>query len=463
MKVTDKKIEACEALLTIELDSDDMQVALENAYQRLVKRTEVPGFRKGKTPRPILERYLGKDRFIEESLDEVLPKACADAIKEQDLQNFGTPGVEVLQNEPLIFKARVSLPPKVELGDYRSIRLEPEAVDVKEEVVDGMIKQLRHEKATWEPVERPAQEGDLVVMDLESTIDGTPFVNQKAAQFGISEESKYPAPGFSQAIFGLKRDDTKEFKLKYPDDFAKAELAGKEPDFKVKVIEIKEEKLPPEDDDFAKSLEVEMTTFDELKSRMRDNYRKRLETTAVDNFQAKLIDELVNMSKAEFPSNLVDMEYERLVNQQLDRWQQQVSSQTEYEELLAQVNPEELAKQLRPKAEDRIRRSLILGKLATEEKIEVTADEIEADIQKMLSSIPEDKRDEQRPHFENPEAREEINQILLSRKTIEALKNIAMGEETVIEKTEQSVKAATKPKKLTKTKKSTNAVEEIKE
>ena len=464
MKVTDKKIEACEALLTIEMDSADMQVALENAYQRLVKRTEVPGFRKGKTPRPILERYLGKDRFIEESLDEVLPKACADAIKEQDLQNFGTPGVEVIQNEPLIFKAKISLPPKVELGDYKSIRLEPEAVDVKEEVVDGMIKQLRHEKATWEPVERPVQEGDLVVMDMESSIDGTPFVNQKAAQFGISEESKYPAPGFSQQIFGLKLEDTKEFKLKYPEDFAKVELAGKEPDFKVKIIEIKEEKLPPEDDDFARSLDVEMTTFAELKARMTDNYRKRLESLAVGNFEARLIDELVKISKAEFPSNLVDMEYERLVNQQLDRWQQQVGSQTEYEELLAQVNPEELARQLRPKAEDRTRRSLILGKLATEEQIEVTSDEIEADIQKMLSSIPEDKREEQRPHFESLEAREEISQILLTRKTIETLKNIALSkEEAVKELTDEGAKGAAKSEKSTKVKKSIKSAAEIKE
>ncbi|MEN8614515.1 trigger factor [Dehalogenimonas sp. THU2] len=427
MKVTDKKIEACEALLTIEMDSADMQTALENAYQRLVKRTEVPGFRKGKTPRPILERYLGKDRLIEESLDEVLPKACADAIKEQDIKAFGTPGVEVVQNEPLIFKAKIPLPPNVELGDYKSIRMAPEPVEVKEEVVDGMIKQLRHEKATWEPVDRPAQEGDLVVMDLESTIDGAPFINQKGAQFGVSEESKYPAPGFSQAIFGLSRDDTKEFQLKYPDDFAKVELGGKEPLFKVKIIEIKEEKLPPEDDDFAKSLDVDMTSFDELKNRMRDNYRKRLENSAAETYEAGLVDELVHISKAEFPPNLVDMEYERLVNQQLDRWQQQVSSQAEYEELLGRINPEDLARQLRPRAEDRVRRSLILGKLATAENLEVSDEDIDADVERMMATIPEDKRDEQRPYFEKPEAREEIAQILLSRKTIERLKDIAAG------------------------------------
>ncbi len=427
MKVTDKKIEGCEALLTIEMDSSAMETALEHAYQKLVKQTDVPGFRKGKAPRPILERFVGRNRLIEESLDEVLPRACADAIKDQELQSFGTPGVEVLQTEPLIFTARVPLPPKVELGDYKALRLEPEKVEVNDEIIDGMIKQLRHDKATWEPVDRPVQNGDLAVMDLESTIDGTPFINHKAAQFGISDESKYPAPGFSQAIIGLSRDETKEFQLKYPDDFAKVELAGKEPVFKVKITEIKEEKLPPEDDDFAMSLDVEISTFEALRARMADNYRKRLESQVDGDFQDKLIMELVKISKVEFPSNLVDMEYERLVKQQMDHWRSQVSSEAELEELLGRVNPEELSKKLRPMAEERIKRSLLLGKLATEESIEVTEADIDAELATMLASVPEDQRQAQQPEFQRPEAREQIAQMLLSRKTLDRLKEFASG------------------------------------
>jgi len=428
MKVTEKKIEGCEALLTIEMDSVAMETALDHAYQKLVKQTEVPGFRKGKAPRPILERFVGRDRLIEESLDEVLPHACANAIKEEKLQSFGAPGVEVIQHEPLIFKARVPLPPKVDLGDYKSLRLEPEKVEVKEEVVDGMINQLRHDKATWEPVERPVTSGDLAVMDLESTIDDAPFINQKAAQFAINDESKYPAPGFSQAIVGLSRDEEKEFKLKYPDDFAKVELAGKEPSFKVKIIEIKEEKMPPADDDFAMSLDVEIATFDGLKTRIRDNYRKRLEHQAEEDYENRLIAELVKISQIEFPANLVDMEYERLVKTQMDHWRSQVSSEAELEEILGRVNPEELAKKLRPAAESRIKTSLALGKLATEEKIEVTEDDIKAEITRMLGTAPEDQREAQRTSFERPEAREQVAQILLSQKTVERLKQIAKGE-----------------------------------
>jgi len=264
-------------------------------------------------------------------------------------------------------------------------------------------------------------------MDLESTIDGTPFINQKAAQFGISDESKYPAPGFSQAIIGLSRDETKEFQLKYPDDFAKVELAGKEPVFKVKITEIKEEELPPEDDNFAMSLDVEIPTFAALKSRMADNFRKRLESQAEDDFQDKLVTELVKISKVEFPANLVDMEYERLVKQQMDHWRAQVSSEAELEELLGRVNPEELSKKLRPMAEERIKRSLVLGKLATEEKIEVTEADIDTELATMLAAVPEDQREAQRPEFEKPEAREQIAQMLLSRKTLDRLKEFASG------------------------------------
>lgn len=464
MKVTDKTIEGCQALLTIELDSADMQDAMENAYQRLVKKTEVPGFRKGKTPRPILERYIGKDRLIEESLDEVLPKACADAIKEQELKSFGTPGVEILQNDPVIFKAKVPLPPKVELGDYQSIRLSPEPIEVSEDIITSMIRQLRHEKATWEPVERPVKDGDLAVMDMESTIDETPFVNQKGAQFGINLESGYPAPGFSEAVIGLNPGEEKEFKLRYPDDFAKPELAGKEPLFKIKVIEVKEENMPPEDDDFAKSIGVEeIQTFAELKARMTENYRKQLESSAAGKFESQLIDELVKISTADFPSNLVDMEYERLVNQQLDRWQQQVGSEAEYRELLGRVNPEDLARQLRPQAEERVRRSLILGQLSTAEKIEVTDEDVNAEIEAMLSGIPEEQRESQRPGFEGPEARDEITQIILSRKTLTRLKELAGDGAEAEGEADKPAKAAAKKAPVKKAVKKTVKAEEKEE
>jgi trigger factor len=429
MKVTEKKIEGCEALLTIEIDSASMEEALDHAYQRLVKKVEVPGFRKGKAPRAILENFIGKERLIDESLDEVLPHACAEAIKEENLQSFGTPGVEVLQNEPLIFTARVPLQPKVELGDYHGIRLEPEKVEVKDEIIDGMIKQLQHEKATWEPVERQVKTGDLVVMDLESTIDGTPFINQKGLQIGIDEQSKYPAPGFSQEIIGLSRGDTKEFKLKYPDDFAKPELAGKEPGFKVIVNEIKEEKLPPTDDDFAMSLDVEMPTFEALKTRLTENYRKRLEQQTTQDYENRLVAELIKFSKVEYPSNLVDMEYERLVNNQMERWRSQVNSEAELEELLGRVSPEELAKQLRPMAEERIKISLALGKLATSENVNVTDADVDAEINKITENTPEEQRIAQREQMESKEARDQIAQVLLSRKTMERLKQVANGQE----------------------------------
>jgi trigger factor len=444
MKVTEKKIEGCEALLTVEMDSAGMETALEHAYQRMVKQVEVPGFRKGKAPRLILERYVGRDRLIEESLDELLPQACNEALREEKLQSFGRPDVEVIQSEPLIFKARVPLPPKVELGDYASLRLEPENVEVKDEVVEGLIKQLRHEKAIWEPVERPVKTGDLAVMDLESTIDGAPFINQKAAQFGIDEESKYPAPGFSQAVVGLSRDETKEFKLKYPDDFAKVELAGKEPVFKVKIIEVKEEKLPPEDDDFAMSLDVELSTFETLKNRLAENYRKRMEGQAEEDYENKLVAELIKISKVEFPPNLVDMEYEKLVNQQMERWRAQVSSEAELEELLGRVNPDDLAKKLRPVAEERVRISLVLGKLASAEKINVSVADIDAEITKMLESVPEDQREAQRPQYESAEARDQIAQMSLSRRTMERLKQIASGQAVANPPSEATTEIETK-------------------
>ena len=180
------------------------------------------------------------------------------------------------------------------------------------------------------------------------------------------------------------------------------------------------------------SLDVEMPTFEALKTRLTDNYRKRMEQQADQDFENRLVNELIKISKIEYPSNLVDMEYERLVKNQMDRWRSQVNSEAELEELLGRVNPEDLAKKLRPMAEERIKISLALGKLSSAENITVSDADVDAEITRMMEAIPEEQRISQSQQFETPEARDQIVQVLLSRKTVERLKQIATGQATVV-------------------------------
>jgi len=266
VKVTNEKTENSQAFLTIEIEPSEVDESLDASYHRLVKKTRIPGFRKGKAPRDILERYIGKDSLLEDALNNLFPKAYENAIKEQDIKAIAQPSVEEVKTDPVVFKVVVPLAPTVELGDYRHIKVKPEPVKLTEDEVNDTIEQLRHQQATWEPVDRPVNFSDLITLDVESNIDEKPFINQKGVQYQVLRGLPMPAPGFAEQLSGLKKGEEKEFKLKLPDDYTKGELAGKEPLFKVKVAEIKQERLPELNDEFASGVSPEFKTLDSLLS-----------------------------------------------------------------------------------------------------------------------------------------------------------------------------------------------------
>jgi len=231
VKVTNEKTENCQAFLTVEMEPDEVEESLERSYYRLAKKTNIPGFRRGKAPRTILERYIGKESLLEDALNSLLPEAYEKALKEQNIEAFAQPHIEIAQTEPVIFKVAVPLTPTIKLGDYHHIQVAPEPVELTEDDVSAAIEQLRHQHATWEPVERPVAFNDLVVLDVDSDIENKPFINQKGAQYQVLRELPLPAPGFAEQLVGMKRDEEKEFKLQFPSDYPRGELAGKEPSF----------------------------------------------------------------------------------------------------------------------------------------------------------------------------------------------------------------------------------------
>ncbi len=182
MKVTNEKTENSQAFLTIEMEPDEVEESLEKSYYRLAKKTSIPGFRKGKAPRAILERYIGKESLLEDALNSLLPEAYEKAIEEQNIEAFAQPHIEIAQTDPVIFKVTVPLTPAIKLGDYHHIQVTPEPVESTEDDVSTTIEQLRHQQATWEPAERPVDFNDLVVLDIESNIKDKPWVNQKGEQ-----------------------------------------------------------------------------------------------------------------------------------------------------------------------------------------------------------------------------------------------------------------------------------------
>ena len=431
MKVTRDKTENSQVFLTVEMESAEVEAELEKSYHRLVKKTNIPGFRKGKAPREVLERHIGKGSLFEDALNNLLPQAYEKAIKEEDIEAIAQPHIEVTQTDPVVFKATVPVKPTVELGGYHDIQVTPETAELTEDDVNAAMEQLRHHQAAWEPVEREVNFGDLVVLDVQSNIEDKPFINQQGGQFQVLQERPAPAPGFAEQLVGLKRDEEKEFTLQFPADYPRSELVGKEAAFKVKVTEIKQERLPELNDEFARQVDPDLETLDSLRERVSTNLRLGAEERARMDFEERVVDAVVNEAQLDFPPILVEVEIRRILEERMRGWQMGGQG---FEEYLSRINKteEELREELQPLAVKRVSQSLVLGKIAEEEKIEASESEINAEIENLTRGDVQNK-DELEKFFNTPQSRESIERLLITRKTVQRLVEIAKasaGKET---------------------------------
>jgi trigger factor len=437
LKVTKEKVENSQAFLTIEMEPADMEEGMQDAYRHLVQKTNVPGFRKGKAPRAMLERTVGKGRMLEEAIDHIVPKAYEKALKEQEIEPYAQPSVEITQPEPLIFKAVVPLKPTVELGDYKGIRMTPEVDEIKEENINSVIEELRHQNATWEPVDRPLDDNDMAIIDIFGQTDEKPFIRKLGAQYQVLKDAITPAPGFVEQVKGMKKEEVKEFTLTFPADYPSTELAGKEGHFKVTLHEIKEEKMPELNDEFASQVSAEFKTVEDLRNEVVKSLNLRAEERARMAFEEKIITTAVEQSKIEYPPILVDLEINRLINDQARQLQYSGQGMDEY---LQSINktPEQLQEDLRPIATRNVTASLVLTQIAEEEKIEATEEDINNGINNMVKGLQSDKTEEMRKLLDTPQNRTSMKQTLKTRKTIERLADIAKNAgETGKEKKEE--------------------------
>ncbi len=437
MKVTNEKTENCQAFLTVEMEPAEMEESLEASYRRLAKKTNIPGFRKGKVPRAILERYMGRESVLEDALKQLVPQAYEKAIKEQEIEPFAQPDIEVTQADPVIFKAIVPLSPNVVLGDYQNIKLTPEPVATTEADVSDVLEELRHQHATWEPVERPLNFGDLVVLNINSEVEEKPFVKKLGVQYQVLAGSVNPAPGFAEQLVGMSKGEDKEFSLVLPGDYPQSEFAGKEASFKVKVEEIKEEELPEMDDKLAQQVSPDFESVDSLREKVADNLKARAEEKSRMDFEERVINAVIDQSQVDFPPVLVEMEINRILSEQARRLQMSGRGMEEYLKSLNKTE-QELREELRPVATRNVTASLVVGKVAEMEKIEVSDSEMDAGIDGMVMSAAEDKKEEFRKLLDTPQTRASINQSLMTRKTIERLVAIVKSpEETKTEAKEE--------------------------
>ena len=379
MKVTTEKLPDSRMLLNIEVDGDEVERSLQKTYKKLVQQVKIPGFRPGKAPRAVLQSFMGKDALLDEALDDLVPDVVQRAIEENDLDAIDVPEVEVANRSPVVVKATVPLKPTVELGDYRSIRLDLPSVEVSPEEAEKALEDLRLRKAPWEPVDRPVAFGDLLSIDLVGIVDGKEVIKENEATYSPTPELMYPVPGFAQQLENMKKAETKEFTLAMPDDYSEEDLAGKECHFNVTVREIKAKNPPPLDDDFARSVDDEYENLEMLREKIASSLQEHAEAEAESEYEDRLIEALKGLAKIEAPPNLREREIDRLIMEEARSLAFRGIKLENYLKATGKTG-DELREDLKEVAEKRVTTSLLLHRLAEVEELKPDQDEIKEEI-----------------------------------------------------------------------------------
>jgi len=425
VKVTTERIPDSQVVLEIEVEPDRMEKSLEKAYRRLAQRTKVPGFRQGKAPRAMLERYLGAETIRREALDILIPEAYRQAIDEENIEPVDLPAIEVTQEEPLVFKATVPVRPSIDLGDYRAVRVEREAPAVREEQVEEQLEELRHRYALLEPVERPVQAGDMVRVEVQVSVDGRQALQQDDAEFRLRQGAAILLPGFAEALQGSEKGLRREFSLDVPDDYPHRPLAGKTCLCSVLVKEVKEERLPELNDAFAREVGEGFPSLAALRERLAADLRAAAEKETEAGYREKVVDAMVAAATLEYPPQLVDREVDHLLQDRAN-----ASGAADVDAYLRDMRrPEdELRQELHWEATQRVQRSLVVSKLAEVEGIAVAKEDIDAEIERLAASSGA-RAEEVRRMFASKRGREALEHSLFTRKTLDRLVAIASGQE----------------------------------
>jgi trigger factor len=421
VKVTLERLPESRVLLDIEVDSERLEKSLDVAYRRVANKARIPGFRPGKAPRPIVERMIGREGLIREALDQLVPDVYNEVLEQEDVQAVDHPELEIVEIDPVRFKATVPVRPNVELNEYEAIRVERDSVDVSDEMVQEQVDMLRRRHATQIPVERPVQWDDIIIGDVVATVDDEPFVEDRDAEFQVRENVTLLVEGLAEAFIGMDRDEEKEVDLELPEDFQIERLKGKTAHFVLTVKDVKEEQLPEPDDDFAQEVNAEeFPTYDSLVERIRNDLRESLERAADARLQQEAIDKMVEVATIEYPRVYVEREIDSLVRDNLGNNRQQ------YMDYLSRIGQSEAEYRasLEEPAELRVKRSLVLSALADAEGIDVTDEEISAELDKLVEPAGEEAP-QLRELFSTEEGRATIRRNILSDKTLARVKEIA--------------------------------------
>jgi len=428
LKVNKEKTGPCEYVLTIEVEPEYLQEPLRQAARRLSKRRPLPGFRPGKAPYHIVERMYGKESIIHEMLEQIGNKLYQEALQQSKLEPYDSAALDIVQLEPLILKATVPVQPQVTLGDYHKIRVKQKSVRVRKAEVEQVLAKIQEDNALWVPVERPVQMGDQVTIDAISTSDDGTEIKHQDLNVVISEEMV--PPQFGQNLVGIKPGDSTEFDAEYPADFGDEKLAGKHIHFHITVKSVKEKELPALDDELAQTVGAE--TLAKLRAQIKEDLRTRKEAEAKDEALDKALEALVEQSTLEYPAIAVEHEIDAMVESFANRLKQQGFTLEGYLSMLKKPFAQ-WREEIRPQAEARLKRALVLAQFAEAEGIKVEAEEIAQEVDRL--SLPfGDQADAVKATLSTGQPLRSITNDVYRRKALDHLLAIATGHTKSTEK-----------------------------
>ena len=388
MSLQAEKLEKNMAKLTIEVPADDLEKALQSAYMKQKNKISLPGFRKGKVPRQMIEKMYGAEIFYDDAANELIPKAYAEAYDEAELDIVSRPEINVVQIEkgkPFIFTADVATKPEVTLGEYKGLEIEKVSTRVTQKEVDAKIQEEAEKNArTITVTDRPVQDGDEVILDFEGFVDGVAFEGGKGENYPLTIGSGSFIPGFEEQLVGAEAEKEMEVKVTFPEDYHAEDLKGKEAVFKCTVHEIKAKELPEIDDEFAAEVS-EFDTLEEYKADIKAKIKDQKASEGKRKQEDQAVDAAVKNAQYEIPQPMIETQVMQMADDFAQRIQSQGISLEQYFQFTG-MTADKMMDELRPQAIKRIETRLVLEAIAKAENIEISDEKLDEELAKMAES-----------------------------------------------------------------------------
>lgn len=428
MNITREDMPGRQVALTIELDPETVNTALDRAYRQMVNQVNIPGFRRGKAPRYILERYVGREMLTERAVNNILPQTVQDAIAEQKIEALDVGEVEIISHDPLQVKVVVIQPPVVELGDYSNIRVERDPVEITPEQVEEVLTELRRESAPWnEPAEpRPIDEGDMVYVDLEGFTTSGPLQEAERENFPtIVGVARAGVPEVvNQALRGMSVGEEKDIADTLPDDYPNEELQGKDVTYHVTVRTVKTQELAELDEEFAKKLGYDDVAA--LREAVETNLRSRAEEAAESKQVNSIVEQMMAASNVDIPDVMVNEEVDTMLRNLENRLKQQRLTLRQYFTYNG-MSEQEWREANRERARERLMNNLVLQEFARREGLTVEDSEIDSELSEIIEKFEGEERAQAESVLGSHEGRHEVEDRIFQRKLMDRLVGIASG------------------------------------